>query len=92
MAKKRYYDAMESRDYYSGLEARRRQEMLDGGMISEDKGAIANLPQNVMIKAYSKPEYDMYDLDDTVRGVEVQMNDDVRKERRKKGQAYPEKY
>jgi len=65
--------------YYEGPEARRTQEMEDGGMIREDRSQIANLPQGVKIQAYPKtgpwiPEM----LDDTIRGVDNQMDDDDR--------------
>lgn len=83
---KRHYPQGE----YAGMESRRRQEREDGGMISEDKSAIANLPQNVMIKAYSRPAYSSYNLNDDIKGIDVQIRDDVKKED-KKG-AYPEKY
>jgi hypothetical protein len=57
--------------------ARRTERMQDGGMIHEDMRAIANLPQEVMIKPYPKtgpflPE----GLDDTIRGVDDQMDYD----------------
>lgn len=65
---------------YSGELARRTQEMEDAGMIREDRSAIANLPQNVMIKPYPKtgpwmPE----DLEDTIKGVDEQMDFDDKK-------------
>lgn len=65
------------RAMHAGMDPRRRQEMEDAGMIHEDHSAIANLPQNVMVKAYPKtgpylPEV----LDDTIRGVDRQMDGD----------------
>lgn len=63
--------------YYEGASERRRQEMEDGGMIREDKSAIANLPQDVMIKAYPKTGPYMPEmLDDTLRGVDKQIDGD----------------
>lgn len=62
-----------SEGHYEGHSARRRQEMMDGGMISEDHSAIANMPQNVMIKPYPMDmNYLPEDLDDTIRGVDKQ--------------------
>ena len=91
--KKRYYSSNGMRpEYYAGYDARNRQELEDSGMIREDRSAIANLPQEVMFKAYPKGDYLRYDLDDTIKGVDVQMNDDVRKELTKVGKKYPEKY
>lgn len=85
MAKRHYSDGM-----YEGMEGRRTQEMQDGGMIREDRSAIANLPQEVMMKAYPKTgPYMPEDLDDTIRGVDMQMDGDD-KQRRKTFQ--PHKY
>lgn len=90
MAKKRHHHDMQSPHvdgerksspgYYEGLHNRRRQEMEDAGMIREDHNAVANLPQEVMMKEYPKtgpymPEY----LDDTIRGIDWQMDEDDRK-------------
>lgn len=66
-----------SEGYYAGEAERRHQEMRDAGMIMEDRSAIANLPQNVMIKAYPKTGPYMPEvLDDTLRGVDKQMDYD----------------
>jgi hypothetical protein len=81
---KRYHDGkmMEKHEYYAGEEGRRTQEMEDGGMIREDHSAIANLPQQVMMKPYPKPGgYMPEDLDDTIRGVDGQMGMDNSKRR-----------
>ena len=72
MAKRHYSDGM-----YEGHEGRRKQEMEDGGMIREDRSAIANLPQEVMMKAYPKTgPYMPEDLNDTISGVDSQMDGD----------------
>jgi hypothetical protein len=64
-------------EFYAGMDARRRQELEDSGMIHEDHRAIANLPQEVMIKAYPKPgSYLPVGFDDTGRGVDMQMSYD----------------
>ena len=61
--------------YYEGPEARRTQEMEDGGMIREDRSAIANLPQDVKIKPYPMTgPYMPEGLDDTISGVDHQMS------------------
>ena len=77
---KRYYNE----GYYEGEEGRRTQEMQDGGMIREDRSAVANLPQNVMYKAYPKDrDYMPEDLDDTIRGIDKQINlDDSKRDKR----------
>ena len=65
--------------YYEGHHSRRHQEMHDGGMIHEDHSQIANLPQHVMIKAYPKTgPYIPEMIDDTIRGVDRQMDMDDR--------------
>jgi hypothetical protein len=71
---KRYHEG-----YYEGETGRRTQEMQDGGMIREDRMAIANLPQEVMMKPYPKDGMYMPEgLDDTIRGVDMQMDADDR--------------
>lgn len=103
MAKKRYYQSPKDRlaesrgmerEMYAGYDDRKRKEYEDSMMIKEDRSAVANLPQNVMMKEYPKTDYYYYDLDDTQRGVNVQMDDDVRMEKKlgKAGKKYPEKY
>jgi hypothetical protein len=75
--------AMVDEGNYSGEKARRMMEMHDAGMIHEDRSAIANLPQNVMIKPYPKmTNYLPEDLDDTIRAVDGQMDLDNSQRRR----------
>ncbi len=62
---------------YAGMEPRRRQELEDAGMIREDHTQVANLPQNVMMKPYPKTgPYNPSGIDDTIRGVDGQMDYD----------------
>ncbi len=66
---KRHYDGL-----YEGHAGRRHQEMQDAGMIHENHSAIANMPQEVMIKPW--PDAGTYmpeQLDDTIRGVNRQV-------------------
>jgi predicted solute-binding protein len=66
MAKRKFYDSSE-----------RAIESKEGAMISEDHSAMANLPQQVMMKYYPKSPYGLSsDLDDTIRGVDKQMSAD----------------
>ena len=75
---KRYHEG-----YYEGPESRRKQEMQDGGMIHEDHAQIANMPQVVMMKPYPKTgPYMPEDIDDTIRGVDKQMDMDDSKRRK----------
>lgn len=69
---KRYHSG-----HYEGMEGRRHEEMLAGGMIKEDRSAIANLPQEVRITPYPKEtNYEPEMLDDTINGVDGQMRAD----------------
>ena len=85
MAAKRHYD-----EHYAGHESRRHEEMREGGMIHEDRSAIANMPQEVMMKAYPKTgPYMPEDINDTISGIDRQMDGDDSK--RKSG-FNPHKY
>lgn len=69
---KRYYEG-----YYEGEENRRKQEMMDSGMIHEDHSQVANLPQEVMMKQYPRTGPYMPEMiDDTIRGIDRQMDED----------------
>jgi hypothetical protein len=58
---------------YEGHQNRRHQEMKDSGMIQENHEAIANLPQEVMIKAWPySGSYLPEGLDDTIKGINRQ--------------------
>lgn len=62
---------------YEGMDGRRKQEREDGAMIREDRKAVANLPQNVMYHEWPKARhYHDYGLDDTIRGIDRQENED----------------
>ncbi len=93
---KRYHNGngngMKSRDLYSGKTSRREIESGDASMIHEDRSAIANLPQNVIMKAYPACAYDSYNLNDDIKGIDVQVRDDVMGGKRKSSMPYPEKY
>ncbi len=83
---KRYHDGrkseLEKHEYYAGEKARRHEEMRDAGMISEDHSAIANMPQGVIMREYPKGSgYMPENLDDTIRGVDRQMDIDNAKRR-----------
>lgn len=80
--KKRFYDG----DYSGPLNKARREERADFSMISEDHSAPANMPQQVKYHAWPKVgHYADYDLDDTIRGIDRQMNEDGAQMRRRKG-------
>lgn len=84
MAKKRFYDADQN-----GYEMRMKREMSDSRMISEDRSAIANLPQEVMIKAYPAEPYGTYpDLNDTQSGVDRQISQDSGKRKTSADEKY----
>lgn len=82
---KRHYDGrkkmLEKHEYYAGHESRMHQEHEDGGMIREDHSAMANMPQEIIMKHYPKPyDYLPENLDDSIRGIDRLMgeNDRVR--------------
>ena len=73
------YDRTSKDGMYAVSMGRRKQEMMDAGMIHEDHSKIANLPQEVRMESYPKngpwtPE----DIDDTQRGVDRQIDYDNR--------------
>jgi len=53
-------------------------------MISEDKSQVANMPQEVIYRAYSDVDYSMMteSIDDKMSGVERQMSADKDKGRK----------
>lgn len=65
--------------YYEGSDERRRQEGMDFRMISEDRNAVANLPQQVIMHDWERPanRYARYELDDTMRGIDRQEDEDT---------------
>ncbi len=82
--KKRFYDG----DYSGHLNNARRQEHEDFEMISEDHSAVANLPQEVKYHAWpTERHYAEYDLDDTIRGIDKQMDEDGMQMRRHKAKS-----
>jgi hypothetical protein len=86
---KRYHESTKSRmseGYYQGPEERRRQEMEDAGMIREDHSAIANMPQEWMLKEWPKGgEYLPEDLNDRISGINRQMDEDGSKLKKNMG-------
>jgi hypothetical protein len=81
MAKRHHSAKMHvSEGAYAGESARVRMEHHDGGMIMEDHSAVANLPQNVMIKPWEREHsYMPEDLTDDIRSVDRQIGMDVSK-------------
>ena len=63
---------------YAGVDARRRLEYEDSQMIHEDRAAVANLPQGVMMKSYpnSYGRNPYPELDDTITGIDRQVGQD----------------
>jgi len=67
-------------NYFPTMSGEGRGSLEKPGMIYEDHRAIANLPQEVMMKPYPKVgPYMPEDLDDTQRGVNEQMDYDDKK-------------
>jgi len=61
-------------------------------MISEDRSAISNLPQGVIMKEYPKNDYATYNLNDDLLGIDNQISDDSRGVHRKSKEKFPKKY
>jgi hypothetical protein len=75
---------------YAGYDARRALEYRDGSMISEDHNAIANLPQQVIMRYWPAPDYEqMPGLNDTIAGIDHQIKKDTSKHKR---ESYPDMY
>ena len=67
----------EGENYFPSMSGQGRRSIEKPEMIYEDPRAIANLPQEVMMKPYPKTgPYMPEDLDDTHRGVDEQMDRD----------------
>ena len=65
---------------YSDADATARMQYHDSMMISEDRSAVANLPQQVIMKNWADHEAYLPDiLDDTIVGVDKQINYDNKK-------------
>lgn len=76
--------------HYDSMDNRKRVEVEDGHMIQEDHSAMANLPQNVIIKTYpSDPGATYPHLDDTMSNVDSQNKHDASKFKKEKN---PSKY
>jgi hypothetical protein len=77
---KRYHEGGSSKRGNGEMDtSRRTQEMQEAGMIKEDRSAIANLPQEPMIKMYGNSySYLPEDIDDTIRGIDKQIGEDDR--------------
>jgi hypothetical protein len=65
-----------SNEFYAGVDPRRRQEVADGGMIREQRDAMANLPRQAQHHEYPQAGYysSPY-LDDSVRGQDASPED-----------------
>lgn len=88
--KKRSARMYSDREYYAGREDRDRREYEDSRMIMEDRRAVANLPQNVIMREYPKPgRYTPSRISDTIVGIDIQMDEDASMTKR---ELYPEKY
>lgn len=63
--------------------SRRHSEMKDAGMIREDHSAIANMPQEVIMKPWPKVSHGIMDerINDTISGIDRQMDRDESKGR-----------
>lgn len=73
----RYY-ALHKKDVSHHMDPAKRKEYEDSMMIHEDHSAVANLPQECIMKPYPKTRGGIdISLDDTIRGVDMQIDDDM---------------
>lgn len=82
---------MAKKKYYSKGGMRKEKD----GMIKENRSAVANLPQEVMMRDWPRidGDYMMSDLNDSILGVDAQMYEDARGRNKGKSKGkYPEKY
>jgi hypothetical protein len=64
-------------EQYAGVDMRRAQERADGGMLSEDKSAPSNLPQNVVYRPFPDVSGSLPgSIDDGLSGVDSQIRED----------------
>lgn len=76
-------------ELYEGMPTGMRRGLEDDMMITEDHRAIANLPQEVMIKPYPRTgPYMPEDLNDDISGVDAQMDYD---DAQRRNSFYPKK-
>lgn len=57
--------------YYAGNDTRRKQEAEDASMMPLDTTSFANMPQQIIMKEYKRPD-DYFDdaMDDTIQGID----------------------
>lgn len=77
-------------DYYDSYGSRKESEAEHAGMIREDHRAVANLPQEVIMRPYRKGGYGIpEELDDTIEGVDRQIGfDDMKRKEHFKPHKY----
>jgi len=76
-------------EFYNDQDAHARAYYRTGGNLSEDRNAVANLPQQVVYKPYGDPVgYLDQNIDDTIGGIDYQRGYDMRKA---KEHFYPKK-
>lgn len=82
MAKKKYYKSMDK--------SYKNEDMGEKSMLSEDRSAIANLPQSVKYTSWPKmPSNSSVYLEDTIYGIDNQIKGDLKNQKRGK---FIEKY
>lgn len=48
-----------------------------GGMLESNTASFANMPQNVIMREYPMNKYAYYELNDTITGIDNQINTEV---------------
>lgn len=70
-------------EFYGGIDPARKIELAEGGMIREDRNAMANLPRQAIHCEYPEsPFFRTPYMDDSVRGENNELDDDGRSNQR----------
>lgn len=65
---------------------------MDDCIMPDDRSSYANMPQNVVMKEYPNVESPYYNLNDDIRGIDTQIDDDVKQEKKNYKGRYPRKF
>ncbi len=75
-------------EFWAGIDPRRRQEVADGGLVQEDHTQIANLPRQAIHHEYPQAGYYSTPyIDDTLRGEDPELDDNLNSAQRRQYQS-----
>lgn len=70
-----------SKAQYTSMDDRRRIEDKDGSMLSEDRGAMANLPEKWFCTPFSQVEAANFDVMDSADSMMRRRKEDMKKQK-----------